>query len=71
MNNDVEDLVKICLFWQAVTPSSQFEPPNPIYMLLHPWEYLYADLCGPFLTGEYTFTVTDAYSRNPQSVLLK
>ena len=40
-------------------------------MLSDPWEYLYADLCGPFPTGEYTFTVIDAYSRYPEAVLLK
>ena len=36
MNNDVEDLVKTCLFCQPVTPSSQFEPLNPIHMLSKP-----------------------------------
>ena len=40
-------------------------------MPLHSWEYLYADLCGPFPTGEYIFTVIDAYSRYPEAVLLK
>ena len=69
--NDVEDLVKTCPFCQAVTPSSQLGPLSPIYMLLHPWQYLYPDLCGPFLTGEYIFTVTDAYSRYQEAVFLK
>ena len=66
MNNDVEDLVKTCPFCQAVTSSSQFEPLNPIYMPSHPWEYLYAELCSQFPTGENIFTVTDAYSRYPE-----
>ena len=70
INNDVEDLVKTCLFCQAVKPS-QFEPLKPMYMPSHPWEYLYADLCGPFPTGEYIFTVIDVYSRYPEAVLLK
>ena len=60
MNNDVEDLIKACPFCQAVTPSSQFEPLNPIYMPSHSWEYLHADICGPFPTGEYIYTVIDA-----------
>ena len=71
MNNDVEDLIKTCPFCQAVTPSSQFEPLNPIYMPSHPWEYLYADICGLFPTGEYIFTVIDAYSRYSEALLLK
>ena len=37
----------------------------------HPWEYLYRDLYGLFPTGEYIFTVIDAYSRYPEAVLLK
>ena len=40
-------------------------------MLSHPWEYLYADICVPFPTGEYIFTVIDAYSRYPEAILLK
>ena len=71
INNDVGDLIKTCPFCQAVTSSSQFEPLNAIFMLSYPWEYLYADICGPFPTGEYIFTVTDAYSRYPEAVLLK
>ena len=63
LNNEVEDLVKTCLFYQAVTPSSQFEPLNPIYMPSHLWEYLYWDLCGPFPKGEYVFTDIGAYFR--------
>ena len=47
------------------------EPHNPVYMLWHPWEYLYAELCGPFPTGEYIFAVIDAYSRFSEAVLLK
>ena len=71
MNNDFEDLIKTYPFCQAVTPSSQFEPLNPIYMSWHPWEYLYVDLCGPFATGEYIFTVIEVYTRYPEAVLLK
>ena len=63
MISDVEDLVKACPFCQAVTLSSQSEPLNPIYMSSHTWEYLYTNICGPFSTGEYIFTVIDAYSR--------
>ena len=37
----------------------------------HPWEYLYADICGPFPAGEYIFAVIDGYSRYPEAVLLK
>ena len=66
MNNDVEDLIKTCPFCQEVTPSSQFEPLNPIYMPSHPWEYLYADICDPFPPGEKIFTIIDAYSRHPE-----
>ena len=40
-------------------------------MLSNPREYLYADLCGPFPTVEYIFTVIYAYSRYPEAVLLK
>ena len=36
-----------------------------------PWEYLYGDICGPFPTGEYIFTVTDAYSRYPEAIHLQ
>ena len=71
MNKDVEDLVKTCLFCQAVTPSSQFKPLNPIYMLSHQWQDLYMSLWGPLPIGEYIFTVTDAYSRYPETVFLK
>ena len=71
MNNDVEDLIKTCPFCQAVTPSLQFEPLNPIYIPSHSWKYLYADICGLFPTGEYIFTVIDAYSRYSEALLLK
>ena len=71
MNGDVEDLIKTYPFCQAVTTSSQFEPLNSIYMPSHPCEYLYVDICGPFPTGEYIFTVIDAYSRYPEVILLK
>ena len=71
MNSDVNDLVKTCPHCQAVTPSSQFQPLKPIYMPSHPWEYLYADIYGPFPTGECILTVTDVYSRYPEAVLLK
>ena len=71
MNNNVEDLIKTCLPCQAVTPSSQIAPLNPIYMPSHPWEYLYVDICVPFPKGEYIFTVIDAYSRYPEAALLK
>ena len=37
----------------------------------YPWEYLYADLWGPFPIGEYIFTVIDAYSRYPVAILPK
>ena len=40
-------------------------------MLSHPWEYLCEDLCGPFPTGDYIFTVSDAYSRYSDVVLQK
>ena len=71
IKHDVEDLIKTCLFCQAVTPSSQFEPLDPIHMPPYPWEYSYADICGPFPTGKYIFTVIDAYSRYPEAVFLK
>ena len=71
MNNDVEDLIKTCPFYQTTIPSSQFELLNPIYTPPHPWKYLYADLHGPFHADEYIFTVIDAYSRYPETGLLK
>ena len=52
-------------------PSSQFELVNPIYMPSCQWEYLYADLSRPFPTGQYIFTVINAYYRYPEAVLLK
>ena len=64
-------LLKTYPFCQAATPSSQFELLNLIYVPSHPRKYLYADLYGPFPTGEYIFTVIDAYSRYPEAVLLK
>ena len=72
MISDVEDLVKACPFCQAVTLSSQSEPLNPIYMSSHTWEYLYADKCGPFSTGEYILKELELiFSRNAYPLTLK
>lgn len=71
MNNDFEDLIKTCSFCQAVRPSVQFKPLNPIYLLSHLWEYLYLDLCSLFPSDECIFTAIDVYSRYPEAVLVK
>ena len=62
-NKDVEDLVKRWLFYQVVTPLSQFETTKPHIHATTPLGHLHTYLCGPFSAGEYIFTFIDAYSR--------
>ena len=70
-NKDVEDLVKRWLFYQVVTPLSQFETTKPHIHATTPLGHLHTYLCGPFSAGEYIFTFIDVYSRYSETVLLR
>lgn len=70
MDTDVEAVLQYCETCQALGNKTNYQPLQPNEMPGGPWQYLYADLCGPFPTGEYVFVVIDAYSRYPEAVLM-
>ena len=36
-----------------------------------PWQIIHMDICGPFPSGEYLFTMIDSYSKFPEIVILR
>ena len=67
MDEEIEKTVRYCSPCQATTNGSKYQPLQPNEMPTGPWQYLNADFCGPFPTGEYVLVVIDAYSRYPEA----
>ena len=71
MNNDVEDLVK---HMPVLSSSNTFTTIQTTQPNMHAIALMGIFICGPMWTiptGEYIFTVIDAYSRYSEAVLLK
>ena len=71
MDNDVENLCKVCHGCQV---TSSCDPPDPMSRVLPPsapWQDCSADLLGPLPTGESVLVVVDYYSRFLEVAILK
>jgi len=65
INDRVDSLIKDCIAFQAITRSKLMELLKMSEMPGEPWTALSADFCGPLLSGDFLFVITDEYSRYP------
>lgn len=71
LRDRVEQAIKGGVACQVISPGTRMEPYKMLELPSGPWQDLSADLCGPLLTGEYLFVITDEYSSYPIAEILR
>jgi len=70
-NDKVDHAIKECAACQSVIHTKRIEPLKMSEMPSKPWTNLSADFCGPLLSDDYFFVITDEYSRYPVLEIIK
>ena len=71
LNQDVEEIVTTCVPCQLMTEGSKCQPLKPTKLPDGPWQSLYADILGPFPSGQYILAIIEGYSRYPEIKIIK
>ena len=71
IDNQIEKLIQKCIPCQAQASPARREPLHMTQMPDKPWQTVYADLCGPFPSGESALVLIDGFSRWPEVEILK
>lgn len=66
IDQEIESAIKQCIPCQVQRPKPPPEPLKMSTMPTEPWNVVYADLCGPFPTGESLLVLVDGCSRWPE-----
>lgn len=67
----VEEVVKNCRACASVVKDERMFPLQMSDLPDRPWQFLSADFCGPYPSGDYCLVVIDEYSRFPVVELVK
>ena len=71
IDTDIEKYIQGCRPCQLVGKDGKTEPLIVGELPERPWQIIHMDICGPFPSGEYLFTMMDSYSKFPEIVILR